>query len=429
MLLTAGSTPELEDFSITYDSPTMVNLVEFYALGLFGKVKVIWKTASEFENAGFNLYRSQNTEDRRQNWVKLNKTLISGLGNSLDGRAYHFMDYDVIGDETYYYWLEEIDFNGNKRMYGPVAGHPGRDTDGNGMPDDWEIYYGLDPYRDDANEDPDGDGLTNLEEFLAGTDPSAPNSSGSAELFEGLTPWTVLASEFAGSSGEINEGLRIISSDDSGIILELVTARFNAIPRELTIDEQQSITSIYQVLEIPGYIHGYTAEAGKAQMPLKPVLLGIPQGVACSIEHLEVVADVISPTCLAGRRAGYNIYPAEGYEDQWVTTKGYERLQEVTESYKMITVPDPGFYASDTNYPAEVVQLVGTTSLRGQGIACLNLYPLGYNPAQQQLQLRYRIRFKLVFSPTREFSPPPVEPPLVLPPVIPQLKIALKSRQ
>ncbi|GAH63723.1 unnamed protein product, partial [marine sediment metagenome] len=95
------------------------------------------------------------------------------------------------------------------------------------------------------------------------------------------------------------------------------------------------------------------------------------------------------------------------------------------ESYKMVAVPDAGFYASDTDYPAEVVQLAGTTSLRGQGIACLNLYPLGYNPARQQLQLRYRIRFKLVFSPTREFSPPPVEPPLGLPPPIPQLKIAI----
>ncbi|GAH78229.1 unnamed protein product, partial [marine sediment metagenome] len=214
MTLTEGSTPELEDFSVDYDSPTMVNLVEFRAIGLFGKVLVKWKTASEFENAGFNLYRSQNRNadlslhsSENQEWVKLNQTLIPGLGDSLDGKAYHFVDYDVEDGATYYYWLEEIDFNGNKRMYGPVAGHPGRDSDGDGMSDDWEIYYGLDPYQDDSQEDPDGDGLTNLEEFLAGTDPSAPNSElstpnsgSSAELFEGLTPWTVWASEFASRS-------------------------------------------------------------------------------------------------------------------------------------------------------------------------------------------------------------------------------------
>jgi len=46
------------------------------------------------------------------------------------------------------------------------------DSDGDGMPDDWELTYGLDPSdAADANLDSDGDGLTNLEEFLAGSNP------------------------------------------------------------------------------------------------------------------------------------------------------------------------------------------------------------------------------------------------------------------
>ncbi|MDD5556568.1 MAG: right-handed parallel beta-helix repeat-containing protein [bacterium] len=48
------------------------------------------------------------------------------------------------------------------------------DTDGDGMPDGWEVYYGLDPLRDDANEDANGDGVTNLEHYLAGTEPAPP---------------------------------------------------------------------------------------------------------------------------------------------------------------------------------------------------------------------------------------------------------------
>ena len=46
------------------------------------------------------------------------------------------------------------------------------DTDGDGMPDIYELAHGLDPSRNDAAEDSDGDGRTNLDEFNAGTNPS-----------------------------------------------------------------------------------------------------------------------------------------------------------------------------------------------------------------------------------------------------------------
>ncbi|MHA1408250.1 MAG: NosD domain-containing protein, partial [Candidatus Heimdallarchaeaceae archaeon] len=39
------------------------------------------------------------------------------------------------------------------------------DTEGDGMPDGWEIEYGLNPLTDDANEDPDNDNLSNLDEW------------------------------------------------------------------------------------------------------------------------------------------------------------------------------------------------------------------------------------------------------------------------
>jgi methionine-rich copper-binding protein CopC len=46
------------------------------------------------------------------------------------------------------------------------------DTDHDGMPDDWETFFGLNPTDPlDATGDPDGDGLTNLQEFQANSHP------------------------------------------------------------------------------------------------------------------------------------------------------------------------------------------------------------------------------------------------------------------
>ncbi|HEY5914693.1 MAG TPA: lamin tail domain-containing protein, partial [Verrucomicrobiae bacterium] len=62
----------------------------------------------------------------------------------------------------------------------PGTANCGVDTDGDGLPDAWEIAHGLDPNSasgdNGAAGDPDGDRFTNLEEYLAGTDPRDPAS-------------------------------------------------------------------------------------------------------------------------------------------------------------------------------------------------------------------------------------------------------------
>lgn len=69
-----------------------------------------------------------------------------------------------------------------------LAYPPNLDTDGDGLLDNWEIAHGLDPANtaggNGASGDPDGDGHTNAQEQLAGTDPR----DGGSVLRLSLTP-------------------------------------------------------------------------------------------------------------------------------------------------------------------------------------------------------------------------------------------------
>jgi hypothetical protein len=75
---------------------------------------------------------------------------------------------------------DSFGFNGMPAAYDDNDGtytirfgiNEGLDNDSDGILDSWELAFGLDPTNfDDAAEDPDMDGFTNLQEFQAGTDP------------------------------------------------------------------------------------------------------------------------------------------------------------------------------------------------------------------------------------------------------------------
>ncbi len=68
----------------------------------------------------------------------------------------------------------------------PAVAQGGPDSDGDGLPDAWEIQHGLNPNSDDSdgdfirdnNEDNDGDGLSNQTEFREGTNPFSYDTDG-----------------------------------------------------------------------------------------------------------------------------------------------------------------------------------------------------------------------------------------------------------
>ena len=79
------------------------------------------------------------------------------------------------------------------------------DQDNDGMDDAWETAHGLNPALNDRNSDLDGDGLTNIEEYCLGTDPSKVDTDGDGlpdgwEVQQGLNP---LVSDAATDPGAV----------------------------------------------------------------------------------------------------------------------------------------------------------------------------------------------------------------------------------
>ena len=80
-----------------------------------------------------------------------------------------------------------------------------------GIPDWWKHLYGLDTTINVANDDPDGDGWTNLQEFLRGSDPTVSN----------LDPQLVTSEILVPESGQTGLYLQFLDSNTSDAGLDI----------------------------------------------------------------------------------------------------------------------------------------------------------------------------------------------------------------
>lgn len=122
------------------------------------------------------------------------------------------------------YHYVAVDTNGNPlASYGDGIPDYLDDTDGNGLPDWWEIQY-FDHIGIDPNADPDGDHLSNFQEYNLGTNPNNADTDG-----DGRTDWQ-----------EVMDGTDPLNSNSKATSIYKADAKMNT--KSVTITTIPSLT-------------------------------------------------------------------------------------------------------------------------------------------------------------------------------------------
>lgn len=114
VFLLCGEQPDVQ-FGNYQESPSAITLAAFAATAEAGSVTLTWETGTEIDNAGFNLYRATSPDGP---WTKINAALIAAEGDAVAGASYSYAD--APGAGTFYYQLEDVDYNGVSSRHGPV---------------------------------------------------------------------------------------------------------------------------------------------------------------------------------------------------------------------------------------------------------------------------------------------------------------------
>lgn len=78
---------------------------------------VRWGTASEHGNFGYNVYRGLSEDGP---FVQVNDEPIPGAGTTDIPQRYEYLDTSILADTAYWYYVESISLNGDRRRVTPI---------------------------------------------------------------------------------------------------------------------------------------------------------------------------------------------------------------------------------------------------------------------------------------------------------------------
>jgi len=113
---TTGENDIFGTLNSVYCEPTLVTLTDFQVNSGSNGIELSWRTATELDNAGFNVWRRVSGGF----WEKVNESLIPAQG---DNSSYSFVDSSSAGQD-FEYRLEDIDLFDNSTFHYPAGTAP-----------------------------------------------------------------------------------------------------------------------------------------------------------------------------------------------------------------------------------------------------------------------------------------------------------------
>ena len=109
----------IDNLKITGDYTLPVTLSTFTAQYLNSKPTLYWQTQSETDNMGWFIYR--NTTENFTSAEKISG-MLPGHGTTTQPQSYIYEDAEELQiEQTYYYWLESVDYSGTIHHFDKVA--------------------------------------------------------------------------------------------------------------------------------------------------------------------------------------------------------------------------------------------------------------------------------------------------------------------
>lgn len=201
-----------------------------YVLALSqSRLSVTWARMDGYPVAVYLLYKDGAAEPLR---IEDNRATISGLAA---GTEHSFrLGYELTDGRT-------------SPLSVAVSGRTwGEDGNFDGLPDDWQaLYWGDNPANwPAAHEDSDGDGASDLSEFLAGTDPTDSESALTVRVERDDGGWRL---EWSATPGAIYQ---VQSSEESGVWATAGQPRLAVEGTDSVAIEPSSGMRLYRVLRL-----------------------------------------------------------------------------------------------------------------------------------------------------------------------------------